>query len=255
MSVFGRYSQYYDLLYRDKDYPGETAFIASLLGRHAPQAKSLCELGCGTGLHAALLAERGYGVHGVDFSDTMLEAARARAGALPPAIGGKLSFSGGDVCNMTLDARFDAVLSLFHVVSYQTGNDSLLEMFANAAAHLKPGGIFVFDYWYGPAVLSQRPATRVKRMESDAIAVTRLAESELHINESVVDVNYHIFIRDKANGAVEEVRETHSMRYLFASDIDFLARSAGFTVRESREWMTDATPGDETWGVYSVLSR
>jgi SAM-dependent methyltransferase len=255
VSVFGRYAQYYDLLYRDKDYQAETDFIAALLARHAPKAKDLCELGCGTGQHAALLAAKGHNVHGVDFSDSMLEAARARAASLPPALGGKLKFSGGDVCDVQLGGDFDAVLSLFHVVSYQTSNARLTQMFDNAAAHVRPGGVFLFDYWYGPAVLSQRPATRVKRMESDAIAVTRLAESDLHINESVVDVNYHIFIRDKADETVEELRETHKMRYLFPSDIDFLAQRAGFKVLESCEWLTGAAPGADTWGVCSVLGR
>lgn len=255
MSVFGQYARYYDLLYRDKDYKGETGFIADLLKQHAPEAKTVAELGCGTGLHAALLAEKGYAVHGVDFSDAMLDAARARAAALPLAIGSKLSFSGGDVCAVQLGAQFDAVLSLFHVVSYQTSNARLLQMFANAAAHLKPGGIFLFDYWYGPAVLTQRPTTRIKRMESDAIAVTRLAESDLHINESVVDVNYQVFIRDKKNQQVEELRETHNMRYLFASDIDFLARASGFTSVTACEWLTGKAPGPETWGVCSVLRK
>lgn len=255
MSVFGQYAQYYDLLYRDKDYQAETDFIASMLKRHAPGAKAVTELGCGTGLHAALLAAKGYAVHGVDISEPMLDAARARAAGLPADQGRLLAFSAGDVCNVRLGERFDAVLSLFHVVSYQTTNARLAEMFDNAATHLKPGGIFLFDYWYGPAVLSQRPATRIKRMESDAIAVTRLAEPELHANESIVDVNYQVFIRDKANGGVEEVRETHSMRYLFASDIELLARNAGLTLVESCEWMTGRTPGPETWGVCSVLRK
>ena len=255
MSVFGRYAQYYDLLYKDKDYQGETEFIASMLARHAPAAKTVAELGCGTGRHAALLAAKGYAVHGVDLSENMLEGARARAAALPPDQGKRLSFSAGDVCNVKLEKSFDALLSLFHVVSYQTTNARLAEMFANAAAHLTPGGIFLFDYWYGPAVLSQRPVTRIKRMESGVIAVTRLAESDLHINESIVDVNYQVFIRDKACGTVEEVRETHNMRYLFASEIDFLARSAGLTLVESCEWMTGKTPGAETWGVCSVLRK
>ena len=58
MSVFGGYSRYYDLLYRDKDYAGEVAFVHGIIDEHAPQAQSLLDLGCGTGAHAAILAER-----------------------------------------------------------------------------------------------------------------------------------------------------------------------------------------------------
>lgn len=255
MSVFGDYSRYYDLLYRDKDYRAETDFITSLLARHAPGAHEICELGCGTGHHAVLLAEMGHAVHGVDISETMLEAAHRRRIGQPAEIASRLRFSAGDVRTAQLQATFDAVLSLFHVVSYQTSNDNLLEMFRNAAVHLRPGGIFVFDYWYGPAVLTQRPATRVKRMESADISVTRLAESELLVNESLVDVRYHVFVRDKATDHVKELRETHRMRYLFATEIDFLARHAGFHHLQSCEWMSGAEPSSETWGVCSVLRK
>nr|MBA2706707.1 SAM-dependent methyltransferase [Gemmatimonadaceae bacterium] len=56
MSVFGSYSRYYDLLYRDKDYAAESAYVASLLAVHAPGARSILEIGCGTGAHAAELS-------------------------------------------------------------------------------------------------------------------------------------------------------------------------------------------------------
>ena len=66
MSVFAGYSRYYDLLYRDKDYAGEAEYIAALIKRYAPDAKTLMEIGSGTGAHAAELAEMGYEVAGVD---------------------------------------------------------------------------------------------------------------------------------------------------------------------------------------------
>ncbi|MGO8176209.1 SAM-dependent methyltransferase, partial [Rhizobium ruizarguesonis] len=59
--------------------------------------------------------------------------------------------------------------------------------------HLEDGGIFIFDFWYGPAVLWQRPSTRVKRLENDEISVVRVAESVVHDAENIVDVNYTIF--------------------------------------------------------------
>jgi ribosomal protein L11 methylase PrmA len=52
----------YDLLYTDKDYAGEAAFVAHLLEHYAPGSTTLLELGCGSGIHAGMLAERGYQV-------------------------------------------------------------------------------------------------------------------------------------------------------------------------------------------------
>lgn len=255
MSVFGNYSRYYDLLYRDKDYAAEVEFIAGLIARHAPAAKRVLELGCGTGKHAALLAEKGYAVHGVDRSETMLQAATARKTALPANIADRLHFSSGDVRTCKVDGGFDVVMSLFHVVSYQTTNDDLLTMFKNVYAHLNVGGAFIFDYWYGPAVLTDRPAVRTKQMESETISVDRLATPTMHANTSMVDVHYQIDIRDKATGTTERLIETHPMRYLFAHEIDLLARACGFKVQHACEWMSGNTPDFSTWGVCSVLTK
>ncbi len=255
MSVFGNYSRYYDLLYRDKDYAGEIAFVIKLIHQFQPNAKRVLELGCGTGKHASLLAEKGYTVYGVDRSETMLEAAHARCKTLKPELQTRLQFSSGDVRNVAVNDTFDVVISLFHVVSYQTTNDDLITMFQNVTKHLKPGGIFIFDYWFGPAVLAERPEVRTKHMESDAIAVERLATPVMHEQDAVVDVNYRIDITDKKTGTKEQLHETHRMRYLFPADIEHFAHAAGFNVTHACEWMTSNTPNDKTWSVCSILTK
>src|SRR6478609_5890219 len=97
MSVFGNYSRYYDLLYRDKDFKGEAQYVHSLIERQRPGARSVLDLGCGTGRHASLLAERGYDVTGVDRSPAMLAEARARE-----VRGGRTEFVEGDLRSVRL---------------------------------------------------------------------------------------------------------------------------------------------------------
>ncbi len=255
MSVFGSYARYYDLLYRDKDYLAEVDFVASLLQQHAPHGQDILELGCGTGSHASLLAARGLSLHGVDMSEEMLVVARARSQNLPAQVCDRLSFSQGNARDCRIGREFDAVLSLFHVVSYQTTNEQLRAMFETVALHLKAGGVFIFDYWYGPTVLTQRPSVRVKRIESEEIRVTRIAEPVIHANESCVDVNYHVYIEDRVTLSVEQLHETHRMRYLFATEIEMLARAAGLEVLQSCEWLSGKQPSFDTWGVCSVLRK
>ncbi len=255
MSVFGEYSRYYDLLYRDKDYPGEARFIAETIRRHRPQATRILELGCGTGMHALLLGEQGFQVEGVDRSEDMLAAAGRRRDEAEATVRDRLKFVQGDVRDYRSTRRHEAVVSLFHVMSYQTTNEDLRSAFATAAANLTDDGIFFFDYWFGPAVLTERPAVRVKRMESSEISVTRIAEPELFPDESCVEVGYTIFVEDKATGAIRRLAESHRMRYLFQAEIAILAAGMGMRPVESCEWMTGRKPGLDTWGVCTVLQR
>lgn len=251
MSSFGLYSQYYDLLYQDKDYAAEVDYVCNLLHKHSSTSpRSILELGSGTGIHAELMACRGFSVHGVELSESMLEAAKRREAAS----NGAALFFQGDARNYRAGTRFDAVISLFHVLSYQVSSEDLCGMLATAAEHLDTDGLFVFDFWYGPAVLWQRPSLRVKRFENQLCSVVRIAEPELHDADSAVDVNYTIFAQDRADGRVEKLQETHRMRYFFLNELDIFLAQSGFARLAAEEWLTGAPPSKETWGV-TVVSK
>ena len=242
MSVFGAYSRYYDLLYKDKDYAGEAAYVRSLIQRHHAKAESLLDLGCGTGRHALLLAEAGYRVTGVDRSAEMLVAAKAQTCAGTPP-----QFLQGDVRSAHLGQEFDVVVSLFHVMSYQATNEDLRAAFSTAKEHLKPGGVFIFDSWYGPTVLTERPSVRTRRLEDEHTLVTRTAEPKSYPNTNTVDVNYKMHVLDKQTGKEEELRETHTMRYLFLPEVQMLLEATGFRLLDSHEFSTNRPLGFDTW--------
>lgn len=250
--VFAGYAHYYNLLYRDKDYAAETEYVAGMIGKFHPTARTLLELGSGTGLHASLLAKKGFSVHGVERSKEMLD--RSQTLAKSSAAGDdQLTFAAGDIREVRLNNRFDVVISLFHVISYQTANEDVTAVFETARHHLNPGGIFIFDIWYGPAVLTERPEVRIKRMADEKIEVTRLAEPVLHPNENRVDVYYHVFVRDLTTQAVSELKEIHAMRYFFKPEINLWATSSGFSIQNTEEWHTAKPPGTTTWGVCFCL--
>ncbi|MFN2603829.1 MAG: class I SAM-dependent methyltransferase [Gemmatimonadaceae bacterium] len=252
MSVFAAYSRYYDLLYRDKDYAGEARYVASLIKRHAEGATRVVEIGCGTGGHARELAGLGFYVNGVDRSAGMLEAAEAKLDSVEPEIRARMRFSQGDARSVRLGESVDAVISLFHVMSYQTSNADLMAAFATARAHLNPGGVFIFDCWYGPAVLVERPAVTVKRLEDVAVSITRIAEPTMNSAQNTVDVNYTVLVYDRKTALVETLRETHRMRYLFRPEIELLLDANGMSLVTSHEWMTENPPGPHTWGACFV---
>lgn len=245
-SVFNAYSRYYDLLYQDKDYAGEASYIQDLLCRHGIKKGDLLEFGSGTGKHGRLLAAQGYTVHGIERSADMVAQADIAPG---------FTCQQGDICDVELGRRYDAVLSLFHVISYQVSNAQLQAVFKNAANHLKQNGLFTFDFWYTPAVYAQQPSVRVKRMEDDQVEITRIAEPEIYTNENRVDVNYTIYARNKADGSVQTLQEKHPMRHLSLPEIDLLAQMTGFKRVNAEEFLTNAQPSPQTWGVCVILQK
>jgi SAM-dependent methyltransferase len=253
--VFADYSQYYDLLYGDKDYHAEAQYVASKLREHRPALRSVVEFGSGTGRHGRLLARAGFDVVGIERSATMLAQSARVAANEGPVSPGDFAAVEGDVRSHTVPGPFDAAISLFHVVSYQTGNDDVLALFRNAAGHLVADGIFLFDVWYGPAVLTLRPETRVKRMANDWMRVTRIAESTLLADKNCVEVNFDVFIEDLLTGGFKRLQEQHLMRYFTTPEIALLAENAGFCVVEAEEWLTRKPPSTNTWGVCYVLRR
>jgi SAM-dependent methyltransferase len=243
---FGLYSQYYDLLYQDKNYEAEAGYILEILKRYLPwNVSSLLELGSGTGIHAGIFAKAGIRVQGIELSISMLDKANERLKVKD----GNLTFFKGDARSYRAGESFDAVVSLFHVFSYQITDFDLRAMITTAAVHLQAGGLFVFDFWYGPAVLSQGPSYRVKKWENDTVSIIRIAEPNLDATANTVDVNYTIFSTNNKTEITTKVSESHHMRYLFLLEVDTLLAEAGFSRVMAEEWMTGRYPSTETWSV------
>ena len=255
MSVFQAYAEYYDLLYRDKDYQKEAQFIQKLTETHAPFAQTILELGSGTGRHAEYLAQQGYSVVGVERSEEMLSHCRQRQATQDSTLAQRLKFLQGDLRDIRLEQSFDCILSLFHVISYQISNADLIAAFKTVNLHLKPGGVFIFDIWYGPAVLHDKPQVRVKCLQDENYTVTRIAEPTLRPNDNLVDVNYQILVKYPDQGTYQEFQELHQMRYLFKPEVDWLLNQAEMNLVKYGEWMTHAPLGLDTWGVYFVAAK
>jgi SAM-dependent methyltransferase len=239
-------SRYYDLLYQEKDSAAEVAYVDQLLQRHGITGLDLLDFGSGTGRHGCLLAAHGYRVHGLERSAAMVATAQQAEG---------FSCQQGDITTTQLPCRFNAVLSLFHVVSYQTTNPAVQAVFTNAAHHLDSGGLFLFDVWYSPAVTAQRPEVRVKRLHTADLAITRIAEPTLHPNANRVDVHYTVMAQDLTTDAFHSFEETHPMRHFSLPELDLLAEAAGFERLTAEEWLTSAPPSESTWGVCIVLRK
>lgn len=245
--VFGEYGDYFDLLYADKDYKSEADYVGEILSRLGVVSGSILEFGSGTGRHGRMLARAGYHVLGVDRSAAMVRL--ANSGETVSGFGCRE----GDIRSVRIDRQFDAVTALFHVLSYQVTNSDLLKVFRNARAHLVAGGIFVFDFWYGPAVHALKPSVREKQIEGDRMLVTRISKPVWDVQRNQVDVYFDIRVEDKNSHVVREFTEIHPMRYFSLPELDLLAEWTGFRREIAEEFLTREAPSDQTWGVCVAL--
>lgn len=233
MNVFKDYAEYYDLVYKDKDYKAEALYIDQLIQENKPGAKTILDLGCGTGNYAFELEKLGYNIVGVDLSAEMIQLAKSKKNIFNDSTA---EFFCGDIRDVRLGRKFDVVVSLFHVMSYQTNLKDLEASFETATIHLDDGGLFLFDCWYGPGVLSDPPAVRHRIMENQQFRIHRIANPVINYIKNVVDVNYTIIINNKYSKEFYEVEETHKMRYWFADELNNTQTS--FKDKKIYKWMS-----------------
>ncbi len=255
LKVFTHSADYYDALYRNKAYGREAEFVLQRLKKHGANFESILELGCGTGAYTKELARHCQRVVGVDFSAAMLRRARIKKREWKPELASRVTFRRSDLRTLRLKRRFDVVAMLFHVLSYQTRMRDLQAAFRTAAQQVRPGGHFVFDFWYGPGVQQDPPGPRVKRCAMEAGELVREATPAVFPKRNLVRVHYDFRFQPKGPGRVTHTTEDHWMRYLFRVEIEALSAAHGFRVVEFGEWMTGRKPTRKTWNAYAVAVR
>lgn len=199
MEGFKDYAYYYNAFYQDKDYEAEAEQVDAILKKYGTNISRVLNFGCGTGKHDLALSKLGYQCTGIDMSPLMIEIAQKKA----QEVGGGVDFSVADVREYESEIKYDAVISLFHVMSYQNKNGDILAAFRSARKALDAGGMFLFDVWYGPGVLSDKPVVRVKEIKDEKNRLIRIARPVMHDKENVVDVCYEVLVIEKGTGVTK----------------------------------------------------
>ncbi len=252
MSVFATlYANQYDQLYAEKSYASECDLIEQALRREGrDQPGSLLDVGCGTGGHSLMLAERGHAVTGVDLSQAMLDRAVAKAATQRFAKAPR--FVQGDARTFDTGTRHQAAIMMFAVVGYLTSNADVLAGLRTIRRHLEPGAPFVCDFWFGPSVLSVRPTDRVRVLPTPGGKVIRAASTTLDIAKHTADVSFQLWTFEQER-LVSETAETHRMRYFFPQEFALFLEQSGFELRSMTAFPSlDAPVTDQTWNALVV---
>lgn len=134
-------SLYYDLLYSHRNAEEAELFLSALIAKlQAPSKASILDLACGKGRHSVFLHSLGYEVVGIDLSQASIAHAKTfeRDG---------LHFETADMRYFDLKKKFDCILNLFTSFGYFEKLEDNIRVLEQVKSHLKPGGLFVLDYF------------------------------------------------------------------------------------------------------------
>ena len=248
--VFGiNYANAYDNLYRDKDYDGEVALLQRIFRQYGSgEIRRVLDLGCGTGNHSLRLAKLGYEVTGVDQSAEMLALAEIKTRAAQASV----ALHHSRVTEFQSPSKFDAALLMFAVLGYHTTNDDVLGALATARRQLVTGGLLVFDVWYGPAVLAQRPGERVRVLDTETGTTIRATLGTLDTSTHTCRVDYRLW-ELAGDQVVARTAESHLMRYFFPQELALMLQTSGLKlVRLGTFPELTQDPSENTWNVMVV---
>ena len=248
----------YDAVMAHVDYPMWAGYVRGLLRRHAPEARSVVELGCGTGAFARALqpmgpAPDGFDYRGYDGSAAMVAVARAaaeRADRKPadrnPA-GRPLAFGVADFREPVPAPPADAVVLVYDGLNYLLDEADVAALLGHVADALVPGGVAVVD--------QSTPANSLNHADGFDDAGETDAFRYLRRSRYDADAGLHTttFTLTRPNGS--RTTETHIQRaypletvraLVEASPLEAVAAYDGFT--------TDPATAD-TERVHWVLRR
>ncbi len=220
------YAKTYDTVYAEKNYSGECEAIGRLIAKFGRgESRSLLDLGCGTGRHAVIFAERGFGVTGVDRSEPMV--ARARERAKLKEFGANPEFLNGDIKDFSAKQPFDVALMNFNVIGYMSSNDDALNALGAARKNLRHEGLLIADFWYGPAVVVDPPGENTREFESEDARVVRYSSGHHLPDRQCCEISVQV-TRFKGDRVIDETREVHLVRYFFPLELELMLRISGF---------------------------
>ncbi len=218
----------YDNLYAGLDTAAAVETLASLAG-DGP----VLELAIGTGRIALPLAGRGLEVHGIDASEQMVARLRAKPG------GDRIPVTMGDFADVAVGGSYSLVFVAFNTFFALLTQEDQVRCFANVAARLADGGVFVIEAFVPDLARFDR---------GQRVNVNRLDTGEVMLDASRHDpvgqrvASDHIVLTENGTTLYPV-----NIRYAFPSELDLMARLAGLELKERwggwrREPFTASSP-------------
>jgi SAM-dependent methyltransferase len=219
--VFTESAVFYDALYAFKDYAAAADHVRRVISERVPGARSLLDVGCGTGRHLEFLRNH-FDVQGVDVNPLMVEIARGKLTGV--------QIHEADMVSMALRDRFDVVTCLFSSIAYVATVERLRGAIVSMTRHLRRGGVLLVEPWFTPETFWSDTITLNVVDEEEQKIAWMYTSKRVH-NLSILDIHYLV----GTTAGVEHLTERHELGLFTHDEYVAAMNDAGLVVNHEPE--------------------
>ncbi|WP_410650084.1 class I SAM-dependent DNA methyltransferase [Amycolatopsis sp. cmx-4-54] len=174
------------------------------------------EFAVGTGRIAIPLAARGVPVSGLELSRAMADRIAGKPG------GDAVEVTIGDMTKTRVAGEFSLIYLVYNTISNVTTQDGQVDVFRNAAAHLRPGGLFLVEVGL-PELRRLPPGQDIVPF---AMAPGYVGFDQYDVVRQEFTSN-HVTVSPEGEGRFRRI----PFRYAWPAEMDLMARLAGMRLK------------------------
>ncbi|QPC46953.1 class I SAM-dependent DNA methyltransferase [Mangrovibacillus cuniculi] len=238
---YQRFALVYDELMEDVPYDHWLTHTINQVNIYNENAKTVADIGCGTGTIAIELAKKGYDVTAVDLSDDMLFIASEKAQEQSVS----LSLYQQDMRELSDIGPFDVVTIFLDSLNYVTEKEEVIQTLQRVYDILTPGGLLLFD---------MHTTFKVKEVfenQSFSFAGDDISYIWTSVPSGKENGIYHdldFFLLEEQSGLYERFSETHEQRAYEEEWMEEVLQEIGFSlVNKVGDFQADDHPGERVF--------
>ena len=247
MSGYGSFSDFYDILTENVNYPQRAQYIADLLTANGVKGGILLDLACGTGKLSTEMAKRGFEVIGVDASGDMLSIAMNNA----YESGVNILFLCQTMQQLDLYGTINACVCTLDSINHLTEKADVQAAFDKVSLFTEPGGIFVFDI---NTPYKHREVLADNTFVYDMDGVYCVWQNTLDKDTDTVQIDLDIF-EEIEDGVYERMQESFSERAYEIKEIETMLEKAGFETVNIYDELTVQPPKADSQRVFVIARK
>ena len=245
MEAYSSFSQVYDLFMDNVPYEDWSRYVTGLLAEYGITDGLVLDLGCGTGKMTRLLADAGYDMIGVDYSEEMLEVARERQDEQNRD---DILYLMQDMREFELYGTVRAVISICDSINYILEEDDLRHVFELVNNYLDPKGIFIFDL---NTVYKYRELLGENTISENREESSFIWDNYFYEDEMVNEYDLTLFIREKDN-LYRKYEELHYQKAYELEQVKRLLEEAGMEFVAAYDAFTHEPVREDSERIYII---